>query len=56
MQNHCFFWRQRNNFDSYIIMENNICNTTFLTYKIPNPLRMESYFSGPNDTKYLLPS
>ena len=45
-----------NKFDPCIVMRKNICNTKFLTYKIFNPFVNGNIFSGPNNTKHLVPS
>ena len=44
------------NFDFFIIMRNNICNIIFTPIKYLILLETKSYFSPPNDTKYLAPS
>ena len=45
----------RINFGFCIIMRKIICNTTFLTYKISNSIVNGIIFSGPINTKYLVP-
>ena len=36
-------------------MRNNIRNTSFFTDKVSNPIANNIIFSGPNNTKYLVP-
>ena len=38
-----------------MIMRNNIRNTSFFTDKVSNPIANNIIFSGPNNTKYLVP-
>ena len=54
-----FFYSQgiiRINFDICVIVKKTKCDTTFLTYKVSNPILSIIMFLRPNNTKNLLPS
>ena len=44
-----------NQFNFSITIRKSICNTTFQSNKLPNPITTASYFSRSNNTKYLIP-